>query len=63
MPLYTYYCYECTVDQTEEYEFERRVKIEDRDAQFCGKGHRLTRMLDFQGAVYSPTSTGGGMKR
>jgi hypothetical protein len=63
MPLYTYYCYECTTSQEEDYEFERRVKIVDRDEQFCGKGHRLTRMLDFNGSVYAPTSTGGGMKR
>jgi hypothetical protein len=61
MPLYTYYCYECI--PTQEEEFERRVKIADRDEQYCGKGHRLTRMLDFNGAVYAPTSTGGGMKR
>lgn len=62
MPLYTYYCYECTTTQEEGYEFERRVKIADRDEQFCGNGHRLTRMLDFKGSVYSETAN-GGMKR
>jgi hypothetical protein len=62
MPLYTYYCYECTVAQKEEYEFERMVKIDQRDNQFCGKGHHLTRMLDFNGSVYSETAN-GGMKR
>lgn len=58
MPMYTYICKECPLD-----EFERRVKIESRDAQFCGNGHALERKLDFNGAVYAPTSTGGGMKR
>lgn len=57
MPMYTYICKECPLD-----EFERRVKIESRDAQFCGNGHALERKLDFNGSVYSATAN-GGMKR
>lgn len=57
MPLYTYTCKECPLN-----EFERMVRIESRDQQHCGNGHKLERKVDFTGAVYSATAN-GGMKR
>jgi len=62
MPLYTYYCQKCPDEGNPSYEFERRVKIQDRDGQYCSYGHKLVRKLDFTGSVYSQTAN-GGMKR
>lgn len=54
MPLYTYTCTKC-----QQGEFERRVKIEDRDTQYCGYGHKLERKITFTGSVYAQTANGG----
>lgn len=54
MPLYIYKCKECQQEH-----IERCPRIEDRDRQYCGKGHKLERKLAFTGVVYSNTANGG----
>ncbi|AXG66201.1 hypothetical protein SEA_ANNADREAMY_82 [Streptomyces phage Annadreamy] len=57
MPIYTYWCQCCDNDQ------ERLIPIAQRDEQKCDEcGNRLIRAIDRPGAVWAPTSTGGGMK-
>lgn len=54
MPIYTYSCIPCDIDE------ERISNINQRDQQFCEKcGSRLTRSLDTPGMVWSPTRNGG----
>lgn len=57
MPIYTYWCQCCDNDQ------EKISKIVDRDSQRCDScGNRLIRAIDRPGAVWAPTSTGGGLR-
>lgn len=60
MPLYTYFCQKCPDEGNPYLEFERPVKVAERDDQYCPYGHKLVRKLDFHGSVYAPTA--GGMK-
>jgi len=55
MPTYIYECKKCELE-----EIERMVRIEDRDGQYCGNGHKLERKVVFTPSVYAPTS--GGMR-
>ena len=57
MPTYDYYCMQCDQDS------ERLTTIGARDSQFCSEcGSRLHRPVTFNGGVWAPTSTSGGMK-
>lgn len=54
MPIYTYSCIECDLDE------ERIVSISSRDSQSCEKcGYNLIRSIDKPGMVWSPTRNGG----
>ena len=54
MPIYTYSCIECDLDE------ERIVSISSRDYQSCEKcGYNLIRSIDKPGMVWSPTRNGG----
>lgn len=57
MPMYTVYCKECDIKTV------RICKIAERDEQMCEKCFNIMeRRMDRPGAVYAPTSTGGGLK-
>jgi len=57
MPIYTYWCQGCDDDQ------EKLTSIVERDNQKCEQcGNRLVRAIDVPGAVWAPTSTGGGLR-
>lgn len=57
MPLYEYACEECNTSE------DRLVAIVNRDNQACSIcSNDLKRKLVFEGAVYAPTSTSGGLK-
>lgn len=53
MPIYSYFCEECSED------YECLVNIEDRDSVQCKCGAKLVRRIDAARSVYSPTATGG----
>lgn len=57
MPMYTVACRECDIRTV------RICKIDERDLQTCDNCDALmVRGVDRVGAVYAPTSTGGGLK-
>lgn len=56
MPIYTYFCQCCDKDT------EEICSIAERDNQRCQDcGNRMIRAIDRPGAVWAPTSTGGGL--